>query len=62
MDRLNRMLQAAQGMGMGGAAPGGVRQSVVYMVSPCVHSSQATFVALDELHIADKSSTRTPRT
>lgn len=24
MDRLNRMLQAAQGMGMGGAAPGGV--------------------------------------
>ena len=26
MDRLNRMLQAAQGMGMGGAAPGGVSQ------------------------------------
>ena len=24
MDRLNRMLQAAQGMGMGSAAPGGV--------------------------------------
>lgn len=28
MDRLNRMLQAAQGMGMGGGgAPGGVSQS-----------------------------------
>lgn len=26
MDRLNRMLQAAQGMGMGSAAPGGVSQ------------------------------------
>ena len=24
MERLNRMLQAAQGMGMGGAAPGAV--------------------------------------
>ena len=56
MDRLNRMLQAAQGMGMGSAAPGGVRQPVVSMVSPCVHSSQATFVALDELQFADKSS------
>ena len=50
------MLQAAQGMGMGSAAPGGVRQPVVSMVSPCVHSSQATFVALDELQFADKSS------
>lgn len=27
MDRLNRMLQAAQGMGMGSAAPGGVSDS-----------------------------------
>ncbi|KAJ6106371.1 JAB1/Mov34/MPN/PAD-1 ubiquitin protease-domain-containing protein [Penicillium capsulatum] len=35
MDRLNRMLQAAQGMGMGGAAPGGVSQPVVVMASPC---------------------------
>ncbi len=24
MDRINRMLQAAQGIGMGGGAPGGV--------------------------------------
>lgn len=28
MDRLNRMLQAAQGMGMGGGAPGGVSQTI----------------------------------
>jgi hypothetical protein len=29
MDRLNRMLQAAQGMGMGGGAPGGVSQTII---------------------------------
>ena len=29
MDRLNRMLQAAQGMGMGSAAPGGVSYSML---------------------------------
>jgi 26S proteasome regulatory subunit N11 len=35
MDRLNRMLQAAQGMGMGGGAPGGVSQMIT-PISPCV--------------------------
>lgn len=36
MDRLNRMLQAAQGMGMGmgGAAPGGVSQPASYLRHP----------------------------
>lgn len=33
MDRLNRMLQAAQGMGMGGAVPGGVSGSITSPIS-----------------------------
>lgn len=37
MDRLNRMLQAAQGMSMGGAAPGGVSSSLLY-ISLCALS------------------------
>lgn len=40
MDRLNRMLQAAQGMGMGGAAPGGVSLSITSPVSPCAYLPQ----------------------
>ena len=40
MDRLNRMLQAAQGMGMGGAAPGGVSWTIAFPVSPCVYLSK----------------------
>lgn len=40
MDRLNRMLQAAQGMGMGaGSGPGGVSTPVAFPVSPCVFPS-----------------------
>jgi hypothetical protein len=36
MDRLNRMLQAAQGMGMGSAAPGGVsRPFASFMLCIC---------------------------
>lgn len=38
MDRLNRMLQAAQGMGISaGGGPGGVSQPVAFQVSPCIH-------------------------
>lgn len=37
MDRLNRMLQAAQGMGISaGGGPGGVSQPVALRSSPCV--------------------------
>lgn len=37
MDRLNRMLQAAQGMGISaGGGPGGVSQPVALRISPCV--------------------------
>lgn len=40
MDRLNRMLQAAQGMGMGaGSGPGGVSTPRVFLISPCVFPS-----------------------
>lgn len=55
MDRLNRMLQAAQGMGMGSAAPGGVRHPVVSMILPCDHLSRLLSL-LPESHAANRSS------
>lgn len=50
MDRLNRMLQAAQGMGMGSAAPGGVSLESLVLASG-VLGNPSFCLAPRELHM-----------
>lgn len=53
MDRLNRMLQAAQGMGMGGAGPGGVSISSSFcLIAPVIAPLWAAEVALLVVEVA----------
>lgn len=47
MDRLNRMLQAAQGMGMGGGAPGGVGQTKSAFISDVMALLSVDYRLLD---------------
>lgn len=61
MDRLNRMLQAAQGMGMDSTAPGGVSQPLVSTVVPCGYSVELLSL-LAESHTANRSLIRTLQT
>jgi hypothetical protein len=50
MDRLNRMLQAAQGMGMGSAAPGGVSDQKPWLLAMCPPFEAAVFAGRAALY------------